>query len=235
MMWAFDTTGPWVAVAAHDGDRLLGVRRCDVRLRHNEMLQHITGDLRDDCSGQLPHTIALCVGPGSFTGTRVGTAFAAGLAEAVGAQVIPVSSFEVAASLAPPDCVRIGVAIPVVKEIWCLARLVRTHRGWQEEALDELPVDRIRAGGEDAAEAFLVPGQGEGASQMSQGAIGKIIHDKMVQAMNDYEDFGYVAPEDGSSGWDNLDLFSRGVYESIGRQVYAMIAVKSGAIATIVS
>ena len=162
MIWAFDTTGPWVAVAAHGGDRLLGVRRRDVRLRHNEMLQQITGDLRDDCGGQLPHTIALCVGPGSFTGTRVGTAFAAGLAEAVGAQVIPVSSFEVAASLAPPDSVRIGVAIPIVQEIWCLARLVRTHRGWQEESLDELPVDRIRAGGEEMP--LVVPwGEAPGA------------------------------------------------------------------------
>ena len=43
--------------------------------------------------------IAVCVGPGSFTGLRIGVAFAKSLAQALGVGVFGISSFDVVASL----------------------------------------------------------------------------------------------------------------------------------------
>ena len=125
VVWAFDTTGPWVALAALEGGDICFARHAEVRLKHNEVLRRLTQDLQKACGPGTPQTIALCVGPGSFTGTHVGAAFVLGLAEACGAGVVTVSSFEVAACLAPAESSRIAVAMPVVQDIWCRAILVR--------------------------------------------------------------------------------------------------------------
>jgi tRNA threonylcarbamoyladenosine biosynthesis protein TsaB len=48
--------------------------------------------------------VAVSVGPGSFTGLRVGVVFAKTLAYAVGCQVVAVETFQAIAAACPPEC-----------------------------------------------------------------------------------------------------------------------------------
>jgi len=60
--------------------------------------------------------VACAVGPGSFTGIRIGIATAATLAYAANAPVIPVGSLHGIAANAPADALRVAVAIDARRE-----------------------------------------------------------------------------------------------------------------------
>ena len=62
--------------------------------------------------------IAIGEGPGSFTGLRVGFAFAHGLARALDIPLWPVPSFEVLAHNLLPNCDTVAVLVQARKERW---------------------------------------------------------------------------------------------------------------------
>ena len=135
MIAAFDTCGAWVCAAVGDPRGLRAQVRRAARLNHNEVLPDLFGALAVDASIE---SIAVNQGPGTFTGTRVGVAFAAGLAQAIGVRVLPISSFVVAASLAPQGAQRVRVALPLVREVWGVGVMVRERESWHEESCDEI-------------------------------------------------------------------------------------------------
>jgi tRNA threonylcarbamoyladenosine biosynthesis protein TsaB len=55
--------------------------------------------------------VAVVIGPGSFTGLRVGVTAAKTLAYAVGAEVLGLDTLEVIAAAAPPEVARLSVAV----------------------------------------------------------------------------------------------------------------------------
>ena len=80
-------------------------------------------------------TVAVSVGPGGFTGLRIATSTAKGLAEGTGCELVSVPSAMVAAesTLSFEDQVCPVVVLAAVKSTTCwLSRLERMESGWNE-------------------------------------------------------------------------------------------------------
>lgn len=102
---AIDTTGPDCAatIADADGRRLAG-RRLTIGRGHAERLAPLVAELLNEAglAARDLDRIGVAIGPGSFAGTRVGVAFARGLALATGAEAAGVSNLAVLARMADP-------------------------------------------------------------------------------------------------------------------------------------
>lgn len=93
---ALDTAGPVCSVALLTGQTLRYEARALNRLTHSTSLMPMVDEAlrRADCrKADLSH-IAAVVGPGSFTGVRIGVAAAQGLARALGLPCLAVNALE---------------------------------------------------------------------------------------------------------------------------------------------
>jgi len=92
---AIDTASPVPAVALHSGGEIVEVRLHPDRKASEELLPALRSCLE---RGGIPlgrlFRLAVCSGPGSFTGTRVGLATAWGLSRAAGVPVEAASTLE---------------------------------------------------------------------------------------------------------------------------------------------
>lgn len=100
---AIDTSTMLGGAAIMDGDALVAESRINVKVTHSERLMseinHILG-----CSGLKINDIdvfAVAIGPGSFTGIRVGLSAVKGLAYATGKKLVSVPTLEAFAWNAP--------------------------------------------------------------------------------------------------------------------------------------
>ncbi|MDE2853583.1 MAG: tRNA (adenosine(37)-N6)-threonylcarbamoyltransferase complex dimerization subunit type 1 TsaB [Chloroflexota bacterium] len=94
MLLALDTATPLLSIALHDGDALAAEYTFDAGRRHGELLAPqvkrmmaqvnvAAGDLR---------ALAVSVGPGSYTGTRIGVALAKGMAAPSELPLVPATT-----------------------------------------------------------------------------------------------------------------------------------------------
>jgi tRNA threonylcarbamoyladenosine biosynthesis protein TsaB len=98
-----DTIGPWCAAAVQTGKAVHEDAR-EIGRGHAEQLAPMVEALLDKAGvkpGELAR-IGVNTGPGSFAGTRVGVAFARGLALATGAQAISLGNLDALARRADP-------------------------------------------------------------------------------------------------------------------------------------
>lgn len=86
-----------------DGDRLIGESMLNLSLTHSERLMATVDRLLQDTGWTVQDLegIAVSIGPGSFTGLRIGVATAQGLAWALGVSVAPVPTLDALASSLP--------------------------------------------------------------------------------------------------------------------------------------
>jgi tRNA threonylcarbamoyladenosine biosynthesis protein TsaB len=76
--------------------------------------------------------IAVPIGPGSFTGLRVGVTMAKTLAYAVGCDVLGVDTLEVIAAQAPPGCEQVRAVVDAQRRQLFCGRFRRTESGaWE--------------------------------------------------------------------------------------------------------
>lgn len=108
--------------------------------------------------------LAVVSGPGSFTGLRAGTAFARGLARALGVPLVLVPTFE-AASAALPDPGRADLVLEAGR-----GEVHRARRRDASLAVDAAPVSRERAAGEAAAEGAALLDLGWGTAELALAA-----------------------------------------------------------------
>lgn len=100
MLLAFDTATPQVTVALHDGDRVVASYSASEAMRHGEMLAPgIAAVLAQvGAMSQDVTAVAVGVGPGPFTGLRVGLVTARTMALALEIPVYGVCTLDVLAA-----------------------------------------------------------------------------------------------------------------------------------------
>jgi len=86
-----------------DDGRLVGESRLNIALTHSERLMAVVDRLLQDCAWDVADldALAVSIGPGSFTGLRVGAATAKGLALALEIPVAPVPTLDALAATLP--------------------------------------------------------------------------------------------------------------------------------------
>jgi tRNA threonylcarbamoyladenosine biosynthesis protein TsaB len=91
------------SAALLEGGRVVGLSLLDIALTHSERLMAMVDRLLQDCGRDIAHVDALAVsiGPGSFTGLRVGIATVKGLALALGLPVAAVPTLDALANNLP--------------------------------------------------------------------------------------------------------------------------------------
>ena len=96
MLAAIETTGDSCAVALFEENQLIVEFSADLPRAHDRLLGTFFRDMLQT-AGKKPddiEAIALSVGPGSYTGIRIGASFAIGFAVALGVPVVPVSTLD---------------------------------------------------------------------------------------------------------------------------------------------
>ncbi|MGH9410994.1 MAG: tRNA (adenosine(37)-N6)-threonylcarbamoyltransferase complex dimerization subunit type 1 TsaB [Vicinamibacterales bacterium] len=88
---------------------------------------------------------AVCLGPGSFTGLRVGIATVQGLAHSRGARVVPVTAFEALASSAPAGPERVAIWIDAHRGEVFATLLASDHRTGVEAPTSLTPAATLEA------------------------------------------------------------------------------------------
>ncbi len=86
-----------------DGERLLGEYTLNIRTTHSERLMAAVDRLLQDCGWELGDLegVAVAIGPGSFTGLRIGVSTVKGLALALGIPVVAVPTLDALAARLP--------------------------------------------------------------------------------------------------------------------------------------
>lgn len=130
---ALDTSTALGTVAVTVDGELRAEQSARVEARHGESLLPLVADVLD--KGRVPRTeldlIVVGIGPGSFTGTRVGVATAKGLAVGLGAPIVGVVTLRALAAAAPAD--RVATVVDAHKGEVFLAVYARTPDGLRSE------------------------------------------------------------------------------------------------------
>lgn len=103
MLLAIDTATQFMSVALHDGNNLIAEQTWQTSNNHSVQLGAALQSLFERYSvqaSQLKH-IAVCTGPGSYSGLRVGISFAKGLAAVNQLPLIGISAMDIVAAAQP--------------------------------------------------------------------------------------------------------------------------------------
>jgi len=200
LLLALDTATDGVAVALHDGERVLAAVRAGDARHHNEVLVptvaavlESAGRRREDVSD-----VAVGVGPGPFTGLRVGIVTARTLALAWGAAVHGVCSLDALAAQAVAEG-RVAAGAEFLVATDARRREVHTARYRADEA------GPVRLAGPDVGPAAGV--ERRGAVVVGRG--GELYPDALGPATGPVDvDAGYLAAlaVDALAGRGGLDL-----------------------------
>lgn len=130
-----DTSSNVATVAVIDDDRIIAEYTLNFKKTHSERLMPMIDEMLSSCGVAISDIdlFGVSVGPGSFTGLRIGVATAKGLAQATGKKIVPVGTLE-AMAYNLPYCEHL--IIPIMD-----ARRNQVYTGtyiWDEEGFREI-------------------------------------------------------------------------------------------------
>ncbi len=137
---AIETSGPLGSVAVLESGQVLGEQTLELGRQHGQVLIPAIARLLADC-GKSPrdcNLVAVSVGPGSFTGLRVGVVCAKTLAYAAKCQLAAVNTLHAIACNSPPDVAVIDVIGDAQRGDLFVGRYIKNAAG------DWLPEGGIR-------------------------------------------------------------------------------------------
>lgn len=142
MLLAIDTATETLSIALHDGEALLAECTLLARRRHSALLAPtIQRTLAQIDTGAADlEALAVSVGPGSYTGTRIGVALAKGLAAPRGLPLLPATTLEttVAAQSTPSDDAPLIATVAAGRN-----RVIHAEYRWDEAAWMERRAPQI--------------------------------------------------------------------------------------------
>ena len=96
MLAAIETTGDTCGVALFDGNALRAELHVEMPRSHDRLLAHLFQQVLEvaELKPADVRQFAVSIGPGSYTGIRIGLSFAIGVALATGADIIPVPTLD---------------------------------------------------------------------------------------------------------------------------------------------
>lgn len=129
---AIEASDPVGSVAAWENGQLLAERTLPP---HQRTAQSLAPGLKGllELVGWNPtevHVVGVTVGPGSFTGLRIGVTTAKVFAYAIGADIVGVDTFEAIAAGCPPEVRQLAVAADAQRGDVVAGSLVRGPDGW---------------------------------------------------------------------------------------------------------
>jgi len=140
---AIETSGRLGSIAVIDGSTVVAEEVFPHGLKHAAGIVPIIDRLMRD-RGWSPHDVEhlyVSVGPGSFTGLRIGVTLAKTMALAIGVKLVAVPSLEVLARNAPAEAKHLILVLDAKRDQIFTARYERGDRGWIEHEgarLDDL-------------------------------------------------------------------------------------------------
>jgi tRNA threonylcarbamoyladenosine biosynthesis protein TsaB len=135
MLLALDTATRQISLALHDGQSVIAESTWRTAGHHTvELAPNTALMLRRAVvePGKL-HGVAIALGPGSYTGLRIGLGFAKGLALAHDLPLIGVSTFEILMRAQSPREERVMAIVQAGRGRVSAAGYHWTKRGWQPE------------------------------------------------------------------------------------------------------
>lgn len=135
LILALETSGFGGSIALLHDAAILGTRVLDAQRRHAQTLvPEIQGLLKEHCRRPADcELLAISVGPGSFTGLRVGITCAKAMAYATGAQIAAIPTFDALAAGCPEDVSRVQIIMNAQRQELFVGRYQRTNEGsWAE-------------------------------------------------------------------------------------------------------
>lgn len=159
---AIETSGRAGEVALAEDGQIVVEGELDPRQRHTQLLVPTIRDLLAQVGWRAKDValIAISIGPGSYTGLRVGLTCAKTLAYATGAEVAAVNTLEAIAHNAPAEALRISVISDAQRREVYRAEFGRAGPGAALEAAQATAIVPIQEWAEALVPATTVLGPG---------------------------------------------------------------------------
>ncbi len=136
MLLAVDTSTQTIGIALYDAPRVLAEMHWQSKSHHTVELAATVKDLMARC-GVSPEELTLLVcalGPGTFTGLRIGLAFAKGLALSLRIPVIGIPTFDFLAAGVPLSENPLMCVLPAGRSRLAVSWYKSNGEAWQQES-----------------------------------------------------------------------------------------------------